>query len=150
MCEIAKERAFEVIVLAGWRRDIEHRLHFRVLLFARHVCYRSLSQIELLIDIGAVWARAAMTHGNGNHGMSMADHQGSIGRKLIGSIAGDIAITAQKVKGAASGIEQKTAMHRLERMQTELERRDDAEVTASPSNRPEHVFILRRTHRQVC
>src|ERR1700691_478283 len=90
-----------------------------------------------------------MTHGNSNHGMSMADHQRSIGREFIGGLASDIAIKAQEVDGVASRIEQKTAMHRLERMQTEFKRGDDTEVAASASNRPEQVFILCRTDGNV-
>src|ERR1039458_3335100 len=91
-----------------------------------------------------------MTHGYSRHGLSMADHQCSICRQFIGSLVSDIAITAQEVDGAASGIKQQTAMHRLERMKAELKRGHDAEVTASATNGPEQVFILRRTHRQVC
>src|ERR1039458_2282269 len=91
-----------------------------------------------------------MTHGYSRHGLSMADHQCSVCSQFIGSLVSDIAITAQEVDGAASGIEQHTAMHRIERMKAELKRRDDAEVTTSATNGPEQVFILRRAHRQVC
>ena len=55
----------------------------------------------------------------------MADHERSIGGEFIGSLGSDIAIKAEEIDGAASRIEQKTAMHRWERMQTEFKRGDD-------------------------
>src|ERR1039457_5082367 len=79
----------------------------------------------------------------------MTRHEGRIGSKLVGGCDCDVAVAAQEIDSAAAWIEEQTAPHRLERMQANFKRSDDAEVSASAANGPEQVFILRRAHRYV-
>jgi hypothetical protein len=79
----------------------------------------------------------------------MTGHESRIGSELVGCCDCDVAVSAQEIESAAAWIKEQTAPHRLERMQAKFKRSDDAEVSASATNGPEQVFIVRRAHRHV-
>ena len=64
--------------------------------------------------------------------------------ELLGSVGDELAEEAQHGAGIVDLEEHRAAVDRLDRMQPELERRDDAEVPATTAKRPEEIGVLVR------
>ena len=72
--ELAKERAFEVVVHSSRSREVEHGLKFGVFLFAGQVGGGRGREAELRADIGgALGVRSTMAHSDSGHGMAVAE-----------------------------------------------------------------------------
>ena len=64
-------------------------------------------------------------------------------RELVGRGSGELAVEAQNFAGIVQMVEDRPGEHdRPDRVQAELERRDDAEVTAAAAHSPEQIGVL--------
>src|SRR2546422_6720119 len=141
----AVEIARLVVPGPGRVGGIEHGLQLRVGHRADRVDDRWAEPPEGLHQTLAVFDRPAMAQDHRHDGPAVVPGGDQYTeREVVGCTRGLLAEEIDDVAGLAPGKEQEPRQHGRERMELELERRDDAEVAAATSHPPEELRVLVR------